>query len=424
MSDEPGKRAYYIDTFFARQPIFDRDNKVYGYELLYRHNSRAEKAMYSDKDMATLNVISSALLTSSGQEQTNQKILIHFSPVSLLSGMQAALPPATTVVELKCQRKLGQDTARALEKLKAQGFQLAINNYLGGSCDKHLLKLADLVLINLLEVKEEDLAPMVEEVSKDSCLIGAKCVEDIEHFELAKKLGFQLFQGFFFEKPTIIPGRKLHPNHAARLNLHRSLERKNLDVDELTQIIESDVALSFHLLSYINSLAFSLRYRVTSIKHAIMLLGWKQVRNWLWLVTISDLVSPGKSWELPYLSAIRAKFLERASLSVQATEVQPGTVFLMGLFSLLEPMLDTPMNELVETLPLEQEVKEALSGQFNDYTDWLEMARCFESGDWNKLDGLTTKLGLDPIKLASAYCEALAWAKELYEPQQPGTGPE
>jgi len=418
MSMEAGTQIY-VDTFFARQPIFDTSNKVYGYELLYRKSPLEKSANFSDKDVATLSVISTALLSSPEPEQTGKKIFIHFSPDSILADVPSALAPLNTVVEVEPAMDVPEDYEQALTKVKERGYTVALNYFLPGQCSRRLVDLADIVFVDIMGKEEAQLKAVLAELKDCGCVLAAKRVEDDAHFKMAKALGFQLFQGFFFEKPIIVPGRKLPSNKITRLNLYRTLEKEEMDLEEVTRNIESDVSISFRLLTFINSLAFGLRYKVSSIKHAILMLGWQQIKSWLWLVVLSDVMPPDKTSELPYLSSIRAKFLERAGANHGVRDVSPDTLFLMGLFSLLEPMLDTPMRELVGSLPLDDAVKAALCGEHNIYSDWLDAAKCFESGDWSRLDELTRSLGLDPIKVASSYCEALVWAKSLYEQPAP-----
>ena len=409
----------YIDTFFARQPIFDAKKQVYGYELLYRQGPLDKTAHFSDKDVATLSVISTSLLASKGPEEIGQKIFIHFSRESILSDIPTALPALTTVVEVEPQPLLDAALLEALNRIKASGYTLALTAYQQNFCDPGLVKLADIIFINVLGQSEAQILATTASLSTSKALLAAKRVEDDATFELTKKLGFNLFQGFFFEKPVIVPGRKLTSNNITRLNIYRSLEKKDLEIEELASIIESDVSISFRLLTFINSLHFGLRYKVTSIKHAIMLLGWQKIKSWLWLMVLSDVMPQDKTSELHYLSAIRAKFLERVAVNHNYKDIPPESLFLMGLFSLLEPMLDTPIKDLVEALPLQDQVKAALCGEPNLYFQWLEVARCFESGDWGKLDTLAGTLALAPITVASSYCEALVWAKSLYDQPAP-----
>lgn len=217
-----------------------------------------------------------------------------------------------------------------------------------------------------------------------------------------------------------MPGRKLSSNQMSRLLLFRVLAKKDPEFDELASVIQSDVSISYRLLSFINSAAFSFTRKVESIKQALVLPGWKQIRSWLWLVILTDISPEEKTSELPYLSVIRAKFLERCADNHTISRVKIDSLYLLGLFSLLEAMLDLPMEEIAENLPLEDKIKDALCHKENEYSAWLDLARSFERGDWDRLDGIIEKLDLDPMLVANSYSEALVWAKSFQEGiQQP-----
>ncbi|GFK93317.1 hypothetical protein NNJEOMEG_01149 [Fundidesulfovibrio magnetotacticus] len=404
-----------IHTFFARQPVFDASKKVCGYELLYRHDPREKNAPLGADDVANLSVLSATLTSPNKQEEDREKIFIRIPPGSIMAGIPAALSPKTTVVELDAPPAQDQGLLAALSTLKKQGYALALNAASDRACVHGLTELADIVFLNVLGKEEDEIKAMVEPFAASRAILAAKHVEDHAMFERAKKLGFHYFQGSFFKRPVLSPAHRLSSNKATRLGIYRSLGNSRLNADELAAIIESDVSICYRLLTLINSLAYGLQYKVHSIKHSIMLLGWDHIKNWLWLVVLCDILPKGKTQELPRLSAIRARFLERAAAEHGYKAVPPDTLFLLGLFSLLEPMLDTPMAGLVQDLPLEEVVKSALCGKPNLPHQWLELARCFETGDWAKMDALIDSLGLDSVTVAKAYYDALIWASALYE---------
>lgn len=407
----------YIDTFFARQPIFSARKSVWGYELLYRGSPDDTYASFDDNDIATLTVISNAIMNMPSGKDTGRKVLIHFTKGSIKREIPLALPPETTVVEV--EENFGQDPemVEALKKLKAQKYDIAVNNFSSKTSCLPLYKLADIVFIDLLGKDRETVKGLVDKAQELPFMLAAKRVEELQQFEMANDLGFALFQGFFFEKPHIVPGRKLSSNQISRLMLFKVLEKEDPDFDELAKVIESDVSISYRLLSFINSAAFSFSRKVESIKQALVLLGWKQVRSWLWLVILTDISPEDKSSELPYLSAIRGKFLERLVTNHHVQTVKAESLYLMGLFSLLEAMLDQPMDVIAENLPLEDRIKAALCHEQNEYTTWLELARCFESGEWDQMEGLVEELQLDPMKVANSYSEALVWVRRFHEQQ-------
>jgi len=407
----------YVDTFFARQPIFSARKTVWGYELLYRGSPEDTYASFDDNDIATLTVISNAIMNMPTGKESGRKVLIHFTKGSIQREIPLALPPETTVVEV--EESFGQDPEmlEALEKLKAQKYDIAVNNFRARASCLPLYKLADIVFIDLLGKDRETVKALTDKARDMPFMLAAKRVEEIGQFEMANELGFSLFQGFFFEKPHIVPGRKLSSNQISRLMLFKVLEKEDPDFDELAKVIESDVSISYRLLSFINSAAFGFSRKVESIKQALVLLGWRQVRSWLWLVILTDISPEDKASELPYLSAIRGKFLERCVANHNVSKVKAESLYLMGLFSLLEAMLDQPMDVIAENLPLEDRIKAALCHEQNEYTDWLELARSFESGEWDRMESLVETLGLDPMLVANSYSEALVWVRTFHDQQ-------
>ena len=409
------KPHIYIDTFFARQPIFSARKTVWGYELLYRGSADDTYASFDDNDIATLTVISNAIMNLPKGKETGRKVLIHFTKGSIEREIPLALPSESTVVEV--DESFGQDAEMlsALKKLKEQSYDIAVNNFTANPNCLELYKIADIAFVDILGKDTESIRALAEKARSMPFMLAAKRVEELQQFQMVNELGFSLYQGFFFEKPQIVPGRKLSSSQMSRLMLFKVLEKENPDFEELAQVIETDVSISYRLLSFINSAAFSFTRKVESIKQALVLLGWKQIRSWLWLVILTDISPEDKTSELPYLSTIRAKFLERCVFNAEIANVNSDSLYLLGLFSLLEAMLDQPMEIIAENLPLDDKIKAALCHQTNEYSSWLDLARTFESGDWEKLDGIIEAMGLDPMILANSYSEALVWAKSFHE---------
>lgn len=408
-----------IYTFFARQPIFDARKHVFGYELLYRQDAQKANAPLDETDVANLCVISATLTSPNRPEEERERIFIRISSESIAAGIPAALPPGSTVVELDAQPTPDAALLAGLADARQRGYTLALNASPHGECAPGMAELADFIFLNVHGKSQEDLEALIRRFSVSKARLAAKRVEDEATFELAGRLGFELFQGPFFKRPVLAHGHRLPSNKATRLGIYRSLVNSRLNADELAAIIESDVSVCFRLLTLINSVAFGMQYKVNSIKHAIMLLGWEHLKNWLWFVVLSDVLPKDKTQELPRLSAIRAKFLEKTAAGHGDGALSPEKLFLLGLFSLLEAMLDTPMESLVKELPLDEDVKAALCGRPNLPHQWLELARCFETGDWARLDALMDILHLDSVIVAGAYYEAVNWAGALYAQTTP-----
>ncbi|GAB7082236.1 EAL and HDOD domain-containing protein [Megalodesulfovibrio paquesii] len=403
----------YVDTFFARQPIFDASKNIWGYALLYRHAPDATKATFDDKDIATLTVISNAIMNLPKAGERAKKLCINFTEESLLRKIPLTLPAATTIILVDESFSATAEVVDALKEFKSLGYEVALNDFSGQPGCEPLLELADLVFIDILNKDIPRLKELTILAKSHHAALAAKRVEDIKQFEFLSKVGYTLFQGFFFEKPVIVPGRKLTSNQISRLMLFKVLEKENPDFHEIARVIETDVSISYRLLALTNSASFSLPRKVDSIRQALVLLGMKQIRSWLWLIFLTDMSPKHKTSELPYLSAIRAKFLERTALNHDMPIAKADLLYLLGLFSLLEAMLDVPFKEIVKNLPLDEALATALSGEVNEYTPWLSMARFFEQGEWDRIDEVISQLELEPMTVANSYAEALTWAKTL-----------
>lgn len=417
MPENMASDSLFVPTFIARQPIFDTKQKIWGYELLYRHSSDATAAIFSDEESATIAV--AACASCQGMSFTNKsKLLINFSEKSVIDKVPQALPAENTVVEIAEASPTESGYLECLQQLKREGYTIAIDGYEGKDGCEDIYNLADIFIIDILGKSVADMNRLVQKTNTKSPLLIAKRIEDHEKYQTAQKLGFPLFQGFFFRKPEMMVGRKLSASQISRLNLFALMEQEEPDFDKLTTTIQSDVGISYNLLSYLNSPAIGLREKITSIRQALLLLGWKQIKNWLRVAVLRDMTPSDKTSEIPYMSVQRGKFFQLAAQNGDAERISPDSLFLLGLFSLLDTMLSLPMKKIVANLPLEEAFKAALCGESNHFSRWLELAICFETADWDNLNRIITEMHLDPMNVAQAYYESIAWASMFFQQQE------
>ncbi|MEF3698186.1 EAL and HDOD domain-containing protein [Desulfolutivibrio sp.] len=403
----------YAAALVARQPVFDKSKKVRGYELLFRDTLDSACASFEDHCLATMKVIADAYVCLGPDMAAEPKIMVNFSRAGILSQLPYALPPGRTVVEFGECFLPDKDLLAAIHKLKSDGYQMCLDGFREtGGCEP-LLAMADIIKVDVLDQPPGEVADILDLVGKNGPILLAKRVETAGLFDMARAMGFSWFQGFFFQRPELVPGRKLPSNQQSRLKLFRLIEREDMDVGKLAEIIQSDVSISYRLLALLNSAAFGLPQKVNSIERAIIMLGWKPLRNWLRVVIFTDLAPRGKTRELSFASVLRGRFMELLA-EEHFARVSSSGLFLLGLFSLLDAMLDLPMPEIVTSLPIDEELKEALCGEHNVYSDWLELADCFETADWKHLDAFVEALGLNPALVAKCYHEALTWTNSFF----------
>jgi len=399
---------------FARQPVFTSELAVFGHELLYRQGLASTQAVFSDLDAATLTVVAGAFEWQPGDFSGGQKILVNFGRRTILDKAPYALPPGRTVVELDEGTLLDEPLLLALAALKADGYLLAVNGFSARSDARPLLDLADMVIIDTLAHRDEEVPGLLAPLEARKIKAMAKKVEDEASFAKARKLGFALFQGYFFKRPEIVAGKNLASSELARLKLLRLTQSEHPDTDALGEAIRSDVSLSYRLLSYLNSPLHGQRMQSLSVSRAILVLGWRQLRYWLRVIALTDLSPPGKCEELSFLALTRARFFELTAGGLPGTEAaQTENLFTLGLFSLLDGMLQTPMSEILANLPLHQDVKQALLTGAGRFAAWLNMAQSLEQGDWAALEGALAELAVPAELAAESYQRAMEFAASV-----------
>jgi len=403
----------YESIFVARQPIFNDANKTWGYLLLFRDSDDADRAVFADNSEATMNLVANLPLCG-GAGGNEARLMINFTAEDVLRGVYNAIPLPKTVIIIEENTKVTPELLTALKDVKRNGHEIAVNNFEGKPGCEMLAELADILIVDMFDLADEDLARIATKANKfGSPRVMAKRVEDAETLQRAKDTGFSLFHGFFFKYPSTESGRKITSSEATRLKLFEIIEKEEPDFDSLATAIEADVSISYRLLNFLNSANFSFAATVTSIRQAVVLAGWKPIRNWLRLIILTDLTPSEKSKELSYISAHRAKLFETAALG-GGYEEESDKLFMLGLFSLLDAMLDTSMESIVEHLPVDNKVKAALCGKSNQYSLWLALVRAIENSDWDAVGIKAKELNLLPGTVAVSYQHAFTWADTFF----------
>lgn len=398
---------------FARQPVFTADLGVFGHELLYRQALGSTQAVFADMDAATLTVLAGTFQWQPGDLSGGQKIMVNFGRRTILDKAPYALPVARAVAMVDETVLVDDALLDALAALRAEGCKVAVNGFRGRPEAAALLGVADIVVVDLLGRQPAGLEKLLGPVIARGLTPMAKKVEDASGFELGKKLGFGLFQGYFFKRPEVVPGRRLASNELARLKLLRLTQSEQADEEALGEAIRTDVSLTYRLLSYLNSPLHGQRMPSLSIPRALMVLGWRQLRNWLRVIALTDLSPSGKSEELSFLALQRARFFELTAKGLGMSAQDAENLFTLGLFSLLDALLQAPMDEVLAGLPLDEDVLAALRSGSGPLASWLDMAHCFEQGEWTRLEGALDRLGVPAELAAESYGQAMEFAASV-----------
>jgi len=353
--------------------------------------------------------------------ERGKKVVAPFDETGILAKAPYALPPAHGVVKIVGTASQPDAILAAVRQLRADGYALALESGPGMANVPGLAEMADVLCFDAGGLA--DPRDFLDRAKGRKVALLAARVQGLEQFEALKAAGFTLFQGRFFKEPEIIAERKLTSHQMSRFNLLRLIESEDPDVDALAKGISADVSVSFRLLSYLNSAAFGFPQKIQSIRQAIMILGSIKIRNWLRAVLLADMSQHGDMpRELAELSLQRARFLEQVASHYDFWDFNPGSLFLLGLFSLLDAILGMPMAKVTEHLPLDEKLKSALRREAqSEYQPLLDLVDCIEDADFERLADLTRKLGFDLETVKACSSEAMAWSGAFFASQGPAT---
>ncbi len=400
-----------MDAYVARQPIFDANRDVFGYELLFR--SGPENLFCgTDGDKATANVLSHTLHFQGLDALTaGKKCFVNITRRILLDELYTMLPPDRVVLELLEDIEPDADVLAACKKIRRAGYTLALDDYILEDRSQDFLPLINLLKVDFMGMESSKREEAAKRAAAHGHTLLAEKVETHEDFKEAAGLGYGLFQGFFFCKPEMMKQRNLPVATMTQLRLLEHLNQPTIKLDELDSLIRQDIGLSYKLLRFLNSAAFSFRTEITSIKRALVLLGDRPLRRWASLIILSGM-SNDKPQELMSTYLIRAKLCEKLAELAQMSD-QSNDAFLLGMFSLLDAILDQPMSALLEQLALCDEIKAALLGDDGPLRTVLDLAIAVERGQWDRSAAATASLMLSDEEVARAYQEAVGWSAEL-----------
>jgi len=413
------KSANLISIAFARLSVFDIKKNLWGYELIYMPANGVKTTDSKQEEVITADLVSDTFITLEKIMDKKKKLMVNFSRQNLLDNLPYALPPGRTVVKLTDPANLPDSLIQVLEKLKESGYQIAITWTKDHNSCKAVFKLADIICLDISDMGLPNLMSIYRAAAPYDSQILANSVDDKTKFDICYKAGFSFFQGSFFKLPEDVSVKKVLSGTISRFQLMEAIEQKDPDFSKLAATIQADVAISFRLLSYLNSASFGFRQKIVSIKDAITMLGWQNLKNWLRVVLLTEVSQNRNASELIFLSAQRGKFLEQVGLDHDFWGVEPDSLFLLGIFSLLDALLNQPMNEITKYLPLADKLKDALCMEDNnEYVPLLKLSIYFEEARFDHSNNLTSQLGLDSVKVRQAYRGSIEWANQLSEMQQ------
>ncbi|OBA01780.1 hypothetical protein A9D36_16715 [Bacillus subtilis] len=405
-------------VFVARQPIFNRKEQVVAYELLYRES---EENVYSakDGDQATTDLVINSFLNIGIEKLTEGKrCFVNFTESLMFSNLPTSFNPKQLVIEILEDIPITTALISRCKELKKMGYMLALDDFYAINPQNEdllekLMSYIDILKIDFLKTTRMERRKILQTYGCSGLIFLAEKVETRKEYKQAVQDGFQLFQGYFFSEPRIISGHDLSTHFYSYYELLNELSKEQPNIKRVTEYIERDLSLSYQILKFLNSSHSRLSQKIESIQQAIMLLGFNEIKRWIYILSFKDLSRKGNSskHEIIKISLMRAKLCEL--LARKTARPQPASYMLIGMFSLIDTLLHREIEDIIQELPLIDEVGQALLGHQNDYYQMLQLVKLIESNNWDTC----TELGkeLDKEEAYECYLEALEWCHKLMD---------
>jgi EAL and modified HD-GYP domain-containing signal transduction protein len=400
-------------SYVARQAILDNKKCLYAYELLFRDgisNSFPDIA----PDEATSKLLTNNHLNVGLDNITGGKVsFINFHEETLLYRFPTSLEPTSVVIEIVETVEISKELLKACKHLTDLGYTLALDDYDFDPKWDAFLPLVNIVKIDIQLCSYQQSVDNVAKLKDMKIKLLAEKVETNNEFEQYKALGFDYYQGYFFARPEVVKSRNIPSSKANLISLIAVSSAAGFDFDEINQIIERDVSLSYMLLRFINNPLNNKRFNVTSLRHALNYMGEVEIKKFVALLALAKL-NDDKPADLILFCLLRAKFCELVS-NACGIQSNPPTGFLLGLFSLLDAILDQDMSVLLDKVPIADSIKCALLDQESELKPFLSLIEHLEKADWDKISEIQEEIGVTRDQIHTFYRESIAWSDAMQQ---------
>lgn len=398
-----------MNAFVARQPIFDTNKKIFAYELFFR-DGMSNTFPDIDGETATSSLLSSSFFTTGIDHISNGKmVFINFTEDLLVRGIPSMFPEDKIVLEVLEDVAPTDAVIAACQDLQWKGYFLALDDFVYQNNLVPLIEIAKFIKVDFRLTPREEIVKLISTLKKYPCSLLAEKIETYEEFQQAKDMGFSYFQGYFFARPEILQNKEISSSQLSMMNIICEINKTEFDINSLETLINQDVSIAYKLFRYLNSSYFSRVQPISSVRQAIAFLGEYGIRMFISLIIASKLANQ-KPGELIRASLIRANVLFHLG---EELDMQSNKLFMLGLFSLIDAMLDSSMENLVGQLPLPLDIREALVERTGKLFPFLYLIESYEKCKWEYLEEETSKMNIEAEKLIEFYLEAVKLADRL-----------
>ncbi|MDH4206983.1 MAG: HDOD domain-containing protein [Desulfobacteraceae bacterium] len=400
-----------MDIYVARQPIFDIKKCIFGYELLFR----ADMANFfpeMEGDSATSKLLSNSFFNIGIEKIAGSNLaFINFTQELLLKQLPLMFSQDRLVVEILENVQPDRDVIEACQEIALNGYIIVLDDFFYKPSLEPLIEVADIIKIDVKATPLEEVGDLVRKMTERGVDLLAEKVETHDEFKKALKMGFRYFQGFFFSKPEVLAGKEISTPQMQLLEIMAEVNKEDFEFNRLEKMIVRDASISYKLMRLINSAYFKRAKEISSIRQAIVMIGEVGIRRFLSLISMAGLAG-NKPDELIRVSLVRAKFCELLG-NHPGRSSETSELFTLGLFSLIDAIMDDSMENLMSQIPLSSNIKEVLISRTGDLSGYLSLVESYERGDWGEIEEATNIMGIDQSHLPRQYMESLSWADSL-----------
>lgn len=408
------------NIFVGRQPILNRSGDIYGYELLYR-NSHKNFFPDIDPEKATIGLLVNTFLTIGVEKVSGDSLsFINFTGELLAQDIFSNLDPDQIVIEVLENVEITPSLLTKLRLLKDTGFKIALDDFIlqeQYSVHSELFEIVDFIKVDYLDTTPTERLEIEKFIKKfPAIVLLAEKIETEEQFETAKASGYKLFQGYFFSKPEIVTGIEIPTNVSLHFQIIERLHTEPPNINEIAELIMHDMSLTYKLLRLINTFAFRVPKKISSIKQAIVVIGLRETKRWVQVLALREIgegSGNGRTKALADYSLTRAKMCEL--LAKHDGKKNPEEYFLAGMFSLIDVILKRDWDSILKLIPLSDEVAHTVKGELTEITPYLQLTEAVEHFDWERIEKLATDIGITQTELSKCSMEAHRWTQSLQQ---------
>lgn len=399
-----------MDTYIVRQPILDRDQKLVAYEIVYQQDS---SALYNQRDSRVANAIISFFRdVNTTSFLGGKEAFLTFTPNLLMRDVPEMFDPEKLIIQVEDNILVNPEAKQILQGYKNRGFRVALKDFDFNKRYLDILPAIDYMKVDFSEIRPDVIATRLELARKYGMKTCAFNVNTTQTRELALAYCFDYFQGNCVAEMVRSRVRKIEHLHSNFFRLMTAISREVPNFDEIAEIISLDVTLTFSLLRIVNSAYFALPNRVKDIKQALTVLGLTQLRHWVYLLSLS--ANEDLSGEVIKTSFLRAVFCQELSEYISNMPISRSEVYLLGMFSTLDVLLEVDMEDALAELPVDKAIKTALIGGEGVCADLLSLCVCYEKSEWSRVGKAAEALNIPLHVIGNKYLEALEYVDETW----------